>query len=187
MCNLGELPKKKPVFFGRSLPNLFTHPPTPGFLWDLGDRKVKFGSKKAIFGVIWGVLRGLDLVWESATPPTHIWKRYPKKNFFFWGSFPKWKAWIVCSSNHWIFSGNQRGKGICWTRRRRTMQCWRESNKWRRFREWVNNWCWKFGLSCWCHCCVSSGWDLTLHSVWSTFCHETLLNLQESLWIFKAL
>ena len=27
--------------------------------------------------------RGLDLVWESATPPTHIWERYPKKNVFF--------------------------------------------------------------------------------------------------------
>ena len=33
---------------------------------------MKFGSKKAIFGLIWGVLRGLDHVWESATPPTHI-------------------------------------------------------------------------------------------------------------------
>ena len=39
---------------------------------------MKFGSKRAIFGV----LRGLDLVWELATPPTHIWERSPKKNFF---------------------------------------------------------------------------------------------------------
>ena len=23
--------------------------------------------------------RGLDLVWESATPPTHIWEKSPKK------------------------------------------------------------------------------------------------------------
>ena len=44
---------------------------------------MKFGSKKAIFGVIWGVLRGLDLVWESATTPTDIWERYPK---FFWAA-----------------------------------------------------------------------------------------------------
>ena len=30
-------------------------------------------------------MRGLDLVWESATPPTHIWERSPKKKrFFFW-------------------------------------------------------------------------------------------------------
>ena len=41
-------------------------PPTPGFLWDLGERKVKFRSKKAIFRLIWGGLSGLDLVWESA-------------------------------------------------------------------------------------------------------------------------
>ena len=78
--DLREVAKKKRFFFGRSLPNLFTNPPTPGFLWDLGERRVKFGSKKAIFGVIWG---GLDLVWESATPPTHIWERPPKKTFFF--------------------------------------------------------------------------------------------------------
>ena len=30
----------------------------------------------------------MDLVWESATPPTHIWERPPKKNVFFY-SFPK--------------------------------------------------------------------------------------------------
>ena len=29
-------------------------------------------------------MRGLDLVWESATPPTHIWERSPKKKGFFW-------------------------------------------------------------------------------------------------------
>ena len=28
-------------------------------------------------------MRGLDLVWESATPPTHIWERSPKKNGVF--------------------------------------------------------------------------------------------------------
>ena len=27
-------------------------------------------------------------VWESAAPPTHIWKRYPQKKRFFFGSFP---------------------------------------------------------------------------------------------------
>ena len=52
---------------------------------------VRFGKTK---GEIWvekgdfrgnlgGGLRGLDLVWESATQPTHIWERYPKKNVFF--------------------------------------------------------------------------------------------------------
>ena len=33
-------------------------------------------------------MRGLDLVWESATPPTHIWERSPKKKRVFFGSFP---------------------------------------------------------------------------------------------------
>ena len=36
----------------------------------------------SLYWLIWG-LRGLDLVWESATPPTHIWERYPKKKSFF--------------------------------------------------------------------------------------------------------
>ena len=27
--------------------------------------------------------KGLDIVWESATPPIHIWERSPKKNVFF--------------------------------------------------------------------------------------------------------
>ena len=34
-------------------------------------------------------MRCLDLVWELATPPTHIWERSPKKKRFFFGSFPK--------------------------------------------------------------------------------------------------
>ena len=50
---------------------------------------MKFGSKRAIFGVIFFFFRGLDLVWESATPTTHIWERSPKKKRFFFGSFPK--------------------------------------------------------------------------------------------------
>ena len=45
---------------------------------------MNFGSKKAISGVLWFFfLRGYDLVWESATPPTHIWEKSPKKNVFF--------------------------------------------------------------------------------------------------------
>ena len=63
---------KKTFFFGRPFPNL-----------------VKFWSKKAIFGVIWFFLRGLDLVWESAT---HIWERSPKKTFFLFDAFPNWSA-----------------------------------------------------------------------------------------------
>ena len=37
-------------------------------------------------------MRGLDLVWESATPPTHIWEKYPKKKRFFY-TFPKRHFW----------------------------------------------------------------------------------------------
>ena len=30
--------------------------------------------------------KGLDIVWESATPPIHIWEKSPqKKRFYFWG------------------------------------------------------------------------------------------------------
>ena len=81
-------PNKRKLFFGIFLPNLFTHPPIPGFLGDLGERKMKFGSKKAIFTVICFFLRDLDLVWKSATPPTHIWEKSPKKNIFFFGGAP---------------------------------------------------------------------------------------------------
>ena len=37
---------------------------------------------------------GLDLVLESATPPTHIWEKSFKKNvFFFGGGLPLWRWW----------------------------------------------------------------------------------------------
>ena len=48
--------KKKKLFVGRSLPNPFSHPPTPGFceIWE--NNRWKIGSKKTIFGMIWDVL-----------------------------------------------------------------------------------------------------------------------------------
>ena len=81
--------KKKTFFFGRSLPNLFTHPPTPGFLWDLGERKVKFGSKKAIFGAIWGGFEGFGPC-LGVSHPTHpyLGEISQKKTVFFFGSSP---------------------------------------------------------------------------------------------------
>ena len=33
------------------------------------------------------LLRVLDRVWESATPPTHTWEKSPKKSFFFFFFF----------------------------------------------------------------------------------------------------
>ena len=37
---------QKKSFFRRYLPNLFSHQPTPGFLWDLGAQKVNFRSSR---------------------------------------------------------------------------------------------------------------------------------------------
>ena len=45
--------------------------------------KVKFGSKRAIFGVIWGGFEGFGNQ-PPGTQPTHIWERSSKKNLFFW-------------------------------------------------------------------------------------------------------
>ena len=47
---------------------------------------MRFGRAKG-FRVILGVLRGLDLVWESATPTTHIWEKSPKISRFFVGGW----------------------------------------------------------------------------------------------------
>ena len=49
-------------------------------IWE--NERWNFGRKRRFSGQFGGVLRGLDLVWESATPPTHIWERSPKKLFF---------------------------------------------------------------------------------------------------------
>ena len=64
------------------------YPPTPGFLLDLGDRKVKFGLKKAIFGVIWGGFEvfGSCLGVSHPTHP-HLGEFSQKKRCFFY-SFP---------------------------------------------------------------------------------------------------
>ena len=77
----------KKTFFGRSLPNVFTNPSTQGFceIWE--NERWNSGRKGRFSGLFGGVLMGLDLVCESATPPTHIWERSPKKSFFC-DSFP---------------------------------------------------------------------------------------------------
>ena len=67
-------------------PNQFTHPTV---FVIFGKTKGEICVEKGDFrGDLGGVLRGLDLVWETATPPTHIWERSPKKNGFFFGSSP---------------------------------------------------------------------------------------------------
>ena len=64
-----------------------THPLIPGFceIWE--NERWNLNRKGRFLRWFGGVLRGLDLVWESATPPTHIWERYPKKKVFFY-TFP---------------------------------------------------------------------------------------------------
>ena len=47
-----------------------------------GRTKGEIRVKKGHFRGDLGGLRGLDLVWESATPPTHIWEKSPKQNIF---------------------------------------------------------------------------------------------------------
>ena len=80
--------KKNPFFWGgKPFPNLFTHPPTPGFLEDLGKRKVKFGSKKAIFGVIWGGFEGFEPCLGISHPTHPHLGKISQKNVFFY-TFP---------------------------------------------------------------------------------------------------
>ena len=77
--------QKKHVFFGKTFPNLWTHSPTPGFLWDLGTQKVKFRFKKK------ARLGGLGF-----SHPTHpiLGKFPPKKNTLIFGpSITKGKGW----------------------------------------------------------------------------------------------
>ena len=79
---LREAAKKKRFFLGNlSQICLPTHPPQ-GFckIWE--NERWNLGRKRRFSGWFGGVLRGLNLVWESATPPTHIWERYPKKTGF---------------------------------------------------------------------------------------------------------
>ena len=51
------------------------------FFWKISQIP-GFGRTKGEIRVEKGVFRELDLVWESATPPTHIWERSPKKTVF---------------------------------------------------------------------------------------------------------
>ena len=78
-----------------------------------GKMKGKILVKKDDFRGDFLLLRGLDLVWDSATPPTHIWERSPKKTFLFC-TFPKTVQCLssVCvslSMNVKIFLGSQKG------------------------------------------------------------------------------
>ena len=84
---LGKLPKKT-FFFGISFPNVFTHPPTPGFFVRFGKTKgeiwVEKGDFRGNLGGFWGVW---TLFGNQPPHPPTFGKEIPKKSFFF-GSFP---------------------------------------------------------------------------------------------------
>ena len=94
---LGKGSCQKKTFFLEYLSQIClpTHPPQ-GFceIWE--NERWNSGRKRRFSGWFGGVLRGLDLVWESATPPTHIWEKSPKKKtvLYFGGSLtPLCQEW----------------------------------------------------------------------------------------------
>ena len=70
------------TFFFEIFPKCVYPSTHPRVFVRFGKTKGEIRVENAIFGGFGRVLRGLDLVWESATPPTHIWERSPKKKFF---------------------------------------------------------------------------------------------------------
>ena len=101
--------RKKKVFFLGDLSQICL--PTPGFLWDLGEQKVKFGSTKAIFGVIFFL--GVWTLFGNQPPlghPATFGKTFPNKTFFGGKEdslicFSKKRCYILCDLS-WIPSSN---------------------------------------------------------------------------------
>ena len=93
--------QNKRFFWGRSLPNLFTQPPTPGFLWYLGERKVKFGSKKGDFlgdlGRFWGVW---TLFGNQPPHPLTFGRNLPKLANTFYSFFFHNSGWLSMTTFH---------------------------------------------------------------------------------------
>ena len=56
---------------------------------------MKFWVEKGEFRGGLGCFEWLDLVWESATPPTHIWEKSPKKIRFFTPSLNCDWLWLL--------------------------------------------------------------------------------------------
>ena len=81
----GSPPQKtKPFFSCESFPK-FVYPPNhPRVFVRFGKTKGEIQVKKDDFRGDF-FLRSLDLLWESATPPTHIWENFPKNTFYFLG------------------------------------------------------------------------------------------------------
>ena len=93
---------KNTVLFGKVFPNVWTHSSNPpGFLWDFGKRKVKYRSKMAIFGMIWGGFEGFGPCLGISHPThPHLGNFPPKKASFsfFLGELPLiWMSITVAS------------------------------------------------------------------------------------------
>ena len=84
---LGEPPKNKPFFF----PNLFYHPPTPGFFVRFGKTKGEIRVGKGDFRGDLGELCGVWTLFgnQPPLPPTHLGKLSKKNGFIFVGSFKR--------------------------------------------------------------------------------------------------
>ena len=128
---LGKLPKKF-RFFGRPFPNLSNHPPTPGFLWDSGKQKVKFGSKRAIFGAIWGGFEGFGPCLGISHPThPHLGKISQKKRFYFLAASLNQQMDGFCCSSGCIIHWNPLQDGIAATLQRAMHKPWIQSTIWK--------------------------------------------------------
>ena len=106
-------------FFGRSLPNVFIHPPTPGFLWVLGTQKVNFCSSRIC-----------DFYLENSAP-THpcLGEITPKKAFFyrqFFCAFPRFNEEGFFTLLHVIYQLNQTTKNLV----KLYLDIWADSTIW---------------------------------------------------------
>ena len=79
---------KKNVFLGYLSQICLPYHPPQVFFVRFGKTKGEIWVEKGDFRGDLFFFRGLDLVWDSATPPTHIWERSPKKKVVFLDSFP---------------------------------------------------------------------------------------------------
>ena len=83
------------------------YPPTQGFLRDLGKRKVKFGSKKAIFAVIWGVFEGVGPCLGISHPTHPHLEKISQKKRFFLDAFPNMQVSQAELCGAFLFNGSR--------------------------------------------------------------------------------
>ena len=84
---------KKNPFFWDIFPKSVYPPTHPRVFVRFGKQKVRFGSKKAIFGEIWGGFEGFGPCLGISHPTHPHLGKISQKNTFFFGSFPH-RAWV---------------------------------------------------------------------------------------------